>query len=108
MGVFSASGLSLLARAAPDIVDPEPMDPTTLPVMVPGKAETADSAFAKLDTGKKGYLTREDTKVLDDFGKAFDGADENHDNRLTPNEFINGWSSYTGIPSNPESFQHIK
>lgn len=101
---------ALIARvyAAPDIVEPEPTDPATLPVMVPGKAETADSAFAKLDTGKKGYLTREDTNVLDDFDKAFGSADEDRDDRLTPKEFINAWSSYTGIPSNPETFQRIK
>ncbi|HEU4709388.1 MAG TPA: hypothetical protein VFS17_08755 [Methylophilaceae bacterium] len=76
--------------------------------MVPNKAETADSAFAKLDTGKKGFLTREDTKVLDGFDKTFHGADEDHDNRLTPKEFINAWSSYTGIPSSPETFQRTK
>jgi hypothetical protein len=102
------SGFFTSAYAATDIVAPESTNPTDLPVMVPGKSETADSAFAKLDIGKKGYLTQQDTNVLDDFDQAFKAADEDRDKRLTPNEFIHGWASYTGIPSDPEIFQRSK
>lgn len=96
------------AQAAPDIAEPEPQDPAVLPAMVPGKMETADSAFAKLDAGKKGYLTIEDTKVLEDFDAAFKQADSDANQQLTPEEFMRGWESYTGIPSNPETFQRTK
>lgn len=95
-------------HAAPDIAEPEPADPAVLPVMVPGKMETADSAFAKLDTGKKGYLTAEDTEVLEGFGEAFEASDADQNEKLTPDEFIHSWEAYTGIPSSPETFQRVK
>lgn len=76
--------------------------------MVPGKLENADSAFAKLDIGKKGYLTHQDTKVLDGFERAFVTTDTNHDDKLTPDEFIRSWESYSGVPGNPETFQRTK
>lgn len=104
--ILGITGLS--AYAAPDIAEPEPTDPAILPAMVPGKMETADSAFAKLDTGKKGYLTTEDTEVMDGFDDAFKAADADRNDQLTPEEFIRGWESYTGIPSSPETFQRTK
>lgn len=106
-GIFYIAGLPL-AYGAPDIAEPEPVDPAVLPVMIPGKMETADSAFAKLDTGKKGYLTLKDTEVLEDFDDAFKTADSDRNDKLDPTEFIHGWESYTGIPSNPETFQRTK
>ena len=106
-GIVGLTGLPVVCTAT-DIAEPEPADPTVLPVMVPGKMETADSAFAKLDTGKKGYLTTEDTEVLEDFGEAFKAADSDQNDKLNPTEFIHSWESYTGIPSSPETFQRIK
>ena len=107
-GILGSAAMFPAVHAAPDIVEPEPQDPAVLPTMVPGKLETADSAFAKLDAGKKGFLTTEDTKVLEDFEEPFKAADGDGDKRLTPNEFIQGWEKYTGIPSNPETFQRTK
>ena len=92
-------------------MEPEPLKPldaAVLPTMVPSKLETADSAFAKLDAGKKGHLTMEDTRVLDDFDGVFQKVDRDGNRKLTPMEFIQGWEVYTGIPSNPETFQRTK
>lgn len=95
--------------AAPDdIAPPEPTDPAVLPNVVPSKLENADSAFAKLDIGKKGYLTHEDTKVLTGFDEVFTSHDQDGNGKLVPEEFIKSWESYTGIPSNPENFQRTK
>lgn len=107
-GILGSTGMVPPLYAAPDIVEPEPQDPAVLPAMVPGKMETADSAFAKLDAEKKGYLTTEDTKVLEGFGEAFEKADNDGNHQLSPKEFIQGWESYTGIPSSPETFQRTK
>jgi len=107
-GILGSASMFPTVQAAPDIVEPEPQDPAVLPAMVPGKMETADSAFAKLDADKKGFLTADDTKVLEDFEKPFSEADGDGDKRLTPSEFIKSWESYSGIPSNPETFQRTK
>lgn len=97
------------AFAAPDdIAPPESTDPAVLPNVVPSKLENADSAFAKLDIGKKGYLTHEDTKVLTGFEEVFNSHDQDSNGKLVPEEFIKSWESYTGIPSNPENFQRTK
>ena len=98
-------GLSL---AAPDIAPPESTDPAELPNVVPSKVENADSAFAKLDVGKKGYLTREDTKVLSGFDKPFKANDKENDGKLGPSEFIPAWEDYTGIHTPPDQFQRVK
>lgn len=107
-GIICITGFFPEAYAAPDIAEPEPADPAVLPTMVPGKMETADSAFAKLDIGKKGYITKEDTDVLDGFEDSFAAADINNDKKLTPDEFIQGWENYSGVPSNPDTFQRKK
>ena len=107
IGIVTAGSLSMLADAT-DIAPAEPTDPVVLPTMTPSKQETADSAFAKLDIGKKGYLTLADTKVLPGFEQVFASSDTDHDNKLTPAEFIPAWQAYTGIPSNPDTFQRKK
>ncbi|CAG0987273.1 hypothetical protein MTYP_02085 [Methylophilaceae bacterium] len=96
------------ASAATDIAPAESTDPAELPNVVPSKLENADSAFAKLDVGKKGYLTRTDTQVLSGFEQPFQTHDKNHDGKLTPDEFMRSWETYTGIPSKPENFQRTK
>lgn len=96
------------ALAATDIAPPESTDPAELPNVVPSKVENADSAFAKLDIGKKGHLTSGDAKVLSGFDQVFKANDKNQDGRLTPAEFMPAWEAYTGIPSNPENFQRTK
>ena len=110
--IVAASGLamaaSMAAHGATDVAPTESTDPAELPTVVPSKQENADSAFAKLDIGKKGYLTLADTKVLSGFERVFQTTDTDHNNRLTPEEFIPGWEAYTGIPSSPDSFQRKK
>lgn len=67
--------------------------------IAPGKSETPDSAFKKLDASGKGYLTMDDAKALPDFDKTFQQFDANHDGRLTTAEFKNAWAAYSGSKS---------
>jgi hypothetical protein len=94
--------------AATDIAPAESTDPAELPNVVPSKLENADSAFAKLDIGKKGYLTDDDTRVLTGFDRVFQAHDKDSDGKLTPEEFMKSWEAYTGIPSKPENFQRTR
>ncbi|MDP2247003.1 MAG: hypothetical protein Q8J65_02645 [Nitrosomonadales bacterium] len=103
--IFLQSGF---AFAAPDIAPSESTDPAELPNVVPSKLENADSAFAKLDIGKKGYLIDSDTRVLTNFDEVFQAHDKDSDGKLTPEEFMQSWEAYTGIPSNPENFQRTR
>ena len=64
--------------------------------IIPNRAETADSAFKKLDPAGKGYVAREDAKQLSGFDAAFQQNDANHDGRLSADEFRKAWMSYTG------------
>ena len=64
--------------------------------MTPSKAETPDSAFDKLDANGHGFVTREDTRGLDNFDAAFQAGDRNGDGRLSPDEFQRAWSFYSG------------
>ena len=62
--------------------------------ITPSRAELPDSAFSKLDTGSKGYLTPDDTRSLGGFD--FNAHDLNHDGRLTADEFSQAWQRYSG------------
>ena len=53
-----------------------------------GAPATSSPSFQKLDTNRDGYLSREETSGLINFGKAFDEADENRDGQLDPDEFV--------------------
>jgi Ca2+-binding EF-hand superfamily protein len=64
----------------------------------PSKAETADSAFKKLDAADKGYVTRDDAKSVEGFDRTFQSADANHDGKLTGDEFKKAWTTFTGNP----------
>jgi hypothetical protein len=106
--IMSLLLMTMPVRAATDIAPAESTDPAELPNVVPSKVENADSAFAKLDIGKKGYLTLEDTKVLSGFDKPFKSNDKNSDGKLSPEEFMPSWEAYTGIHTQPENFQRKK
>jgi hypothetical protein len=71
----------------------------TMKMAAPSKAETADAAFKKLDASGRGYVTIDDTKSLSGFDKAFQGADANHDGKLSSDEFKKAWQDYTGNKS---------
>ena len=62
----------------------------------PGRAETPDSAFRKLDAANKGYVSKDDAKQLSGFDAAFQQADANNDGKLTQDEFKKAWSTYSG------------
>ncbi|MEO5700172.1 MAG: EF-hand domain-containing protein [Casimicrobiaceae bacterium] len=63
--------------------------------IMPNKSELPASAFAKLDSANKGFVTREDSAQLDGFGKIFDQSDQNHDGRLNESEFNAAWILFT-------------
>lgn len=65
-------------------------------VAAPSKAEAPDTAFHKLDTSSKGYVTKDDTKSLSGFEKAFQDNDNNHDGKLSNDEFRKAWAEFSG------------
>ena len=69
---------------------------TQMPPVIPNKAETASSAFEKLDMSHLGYLTKDRVARLDGFEPVFAQADKDKDGRLTQDEFKLAWALYTG------------
>ena len=64
----------------------------------PSRSELVDSAFKKLDSAHKGYVTRDDTKELEGFDAVFQQNDGNHDGKLMPDEFKRAWNTYSVKP----------
>jgi hypothetical protein len=64
--------------------------------IVPNRAELPGSAFQKLDSENKGYVTLDDVAQLQGFESAFRQADQNHDGRLNMSEFSSAWAIWTG------------
>lgn len=56
----------------------------------PGSVGMSPPAFQRLDTNRDGYLSRDETRGLVNFASAFKDADDNHDGRLDPDEFVKG------------------
>ena len=77
-GVWRISGAAALAAAC----------------ALPALAETPEPPaydsplFKKLDADRDGYVTRSEAKRVKGFEPAFNEADENHDGRLSRDEFI--------------------
>ena len=44
--------------------------------------------FRSLDRNADGFLSRDEVSHLQDYGRAFDEADDNRDARLSPDEFV--------------------
>jgi hypothetical protein len=70
-----------------------PGAPPTVLVPAPAMTESSLTAFEKLDTDHRGYVTRKDTGRLSGHIE-FDSADRNHDGRLDVDEFQRAWSGY--------------
>ena len=65
------------------------------PGSMPTRSSTAAEAFAMLDRGQVGYVTRADTDRIPGF-TGFDNADVNRDGQLSKEEFVNAWRNYSG------------
>jgi len=66
-----------------------------LPAGTPTRDTSARDAFGMLDRSGQGFVTRGDTNRISGF-MGFDYADANRDGRLSPEEFENAWSFYSG------------
>ncbi|MBL8484223.1 MAG: EF-hand domain-containing protein [Rhodocyclaceae bacterium] len=99
-GAHAADNASKAGASKPGEVsgalDTSKMDQPAATTIAPGKSETADSAFLKLDIKSKGYVTKDDTKVLEGFDKSFTKHDDKRDGKLSLAEFRKAWSMYTG------------
>ncbi len=97
-GTAIAADNSIL-KAPPEIPAQTKGAPSVDPGMavIPGKSETADSAFKKLDVGAKGYVTVDDIKGLDGFDSAFRAADTTRTGKLDLAQFTKAWTFYTGL-----------
>ena len=66
--------------------------PPTGAALSPTPFEPADHAFTRLDTTRRGFLTRDQLGALERF--PFDEADIDGDGRLNAGEFANAWGRY--------------
>lgn len=57
-------------------------------------AQSSEQLFRSLDRNGDGYLTKNEVSHLRGYAKAFDKADDNHDGRLSQDEFIKAQSIY--------------
>ena len=74
--ICAASFASLAASAA-----------SAQPAGEPEKPQ-ASAKFRSLDRNGDGYLTKDEVSAIRGFDKAFDEADENHDGKLSADEFV--------------------
>lgn len=100
-GALAASGAGLAQVIdAPPVGPPavSPLSPTAPPELIkpalPSELRTAESVFRKLDVGKRGYVTLDDTKDLIGFEKAFRSVDTAGSGRLNPKQFRKAWAIY--------------
>lgn len=59
----------------------------------PAHAQPSDK-FRALDKNGDGFLTKDEVSALRGYDKAFDEADDNHDGKLSPDEFVKAESIY--------------
>lgn len=59
--------------------------------------EPPSAEFRKLDVNRDGYLSREETRKIRGFEKAFSEADDNRDGRLDASEFVKAQSIHERI-----------
>jgi len=70
--------------------------PTADQINVPMRTDSGPSAFAKLDTKHRGYLSSDDVSQLHGFN--FKDADKNNDGKLDAAEFNAAWVIYSSKP----------
>lgn len=83
------------APAGPSATPPiSPMPPEVFKPVLPSEFDTAETVFRKLDVGKRGFVTPDETKDLLGFEAAFRSVDTAGSGRLTPAQFKKAWSVY--------------
>jgi hyperosmotically inducible protein len=60
----------------------------------PREGHMLKDKFQQLDANHDGFISKGEVRRFDGYSKAFDEADENHDGRLDPDEFIKAESIY--------------
>jgi len=90
---FAQSPSLTLPNNSAGTPDSIPATTTTAKEPVPSMTESSLTAFDKLDTQHRGYVTRGDTDRLPGHIN-FDSADRNHDGRLDIDEFQRAWADY--------------
>ena len=102
LGDGSFSGNEARAQGSGAPVGPpavSPLSPTAPPELVkpavpPSEINNADAVFRKLDAGKRGYVTPDDTKDLIGFEDAFKAVDTQRSGKLTLPQFKKAWAIY--------------
>jgi len=77
------------ASPLPATTPPEIIKPVPLTELI-----NADAVFDELDPGRRGYVTRQDTKDLIGFGDAFQAIDTKGSGKLTRAQFRQAWARY--------------
>jgi hypothetical protein len=96
-GIVPARAQGSGAPVGPPAVSPlSPTAPPDLvkPAVPPSEINNADAVFRKLDAGKRGYVTPDDTKDLIGFEDAFKAVDTQRSGRLTQAQFKKAWDIY--------------
>jgi hypothetical protein len=93
--VFAQSTLTMPNNSAGSTLDTPPLlappSMATPKSDIPSRTDSSLSAFDKLDSQHRGFVTRDDVSGLPGTLN-FDTADRDHDGRLTPDEFQRFWN----------------
>ena len=94
--IAAVGALATASFAQSPAMPATPANQSPTKIVPPSKTEAPDSAFKKLDPGAKGFVSKDDAAQVPGFDAAFQRADANGDGKLTPSEFNQAWSIYSG------------
>jgi len=87
------------ADGAPGAGQPaaSPLPSTTPPEIIKPARMSADAVFNELDLGRRGYVTRQETRDLIGFDEAFRAVDTKGTGKLTRAQFRKAWGLYKAV-----------